>query len=694
MAERRSGFRWIVCSAQSLAGIALVGLAAPALAFAPDEPGAGDVSFSISSGQNVRAISPYIYGMNFFAGSSLTNPVTLDRLGGNRWSAYNWETNWSNAGKDYKYENDNHMTGGVPNLTPGAAVTPSLQSAAANDRALLVTVPMAGYVSGDANGPVQLADFAPSARFKRVAAKKSTIYADHTFSLNPNSSNISVNPYPDEINDNYVFTDEFVNWVESTKDPNQEVFYDLDNEPALWGETLPGNFNVDNWDNHLGNQPGRTHPEVHPYAPTFAEMRQKTIDHATAIKDVNPDALVFGGVGYGYAEFTGLQGATDFTSSPSHPGGDHAGELNYNEYLLQQVRNAEVAQGRKLMDVLDLHWYPEARGLDDEGVSRRITFDPNQNDAGVAAARVQAPRSLWDPTYTETSWITQCCSGGPIKLLPNVQRDIDDFDPGTKIAVSEYNFGGTNHISGAIAEADVLGIFGQQNVFAATLWPSDSDANSQFVSGAFKMYLDYDGAGGKFGDTAVDAATSSLDASAVYASLDSNDPNRMVLVAINRTDQEQDAAITVEHDRIFDHAEVYQLTAASPNPVRGADIELDLVNALVYSMPAYSVTTLVLVSDGLPGDYNRDGVVDAGDYTVWRDSLGQSGNLPADGNEDNTIDAKDYALWKENFGRSEAIGSGGSLAAVVPEPAAIALLMFAACGFACCYRELRPRHTR
>ena len=93
--------------------------------------------------------------------------------------------------------------------------------------------------------------------------------------------------------------------------------------------------------------------------------------------------------------------------------------------------------------------------------------------------------------------------------------------------------------------------------------------------------------------------------------------------------------------------------------MQSADIELDLLNAFQYTMPAYSVTTLVLISDGLPGDFNRDGTVDAADYTVWRDSLGQTGNdLAADANEDNMVDADDYDLWKSNFGRSESSGAG------------------------------------
>jgi hypothetical protein len=631
-------------------------------AITPDNPGAAAIQFTLNSGQDVKSISPWIYGMNFFDGSSLTNPVTVDRLGGNRWSAYNWETNDSNAGKDYKYQNDNFLTS---SSVPGAAVKPSLQAAAANNRGLVVTVPIAGYVSADDDGPVALADFAPSARFKQVGAKKSTIYPGTSLSLTPNTG------------DNYVFTDEFANWVEQTKSPSQQVFYSLDNEPALWGETLLPGFNVDNWDNHLGyQQPGRTHPEIHPYAPTFAEMKQKTIDNAGAIKDVNPNAMVFGGVPYGYAEFTSLQGASDATSSPSHPGGDQPGELNYLEWLLKETKTAETAQGRKLMDVLDVHWYPEAQG---GGI--RISDDNSTNpSAALVNARVQAPRSLWDPTYTETSWITGCCSGGPIKLLKNLQRDVADFNPGTKLAITEYNYGGTNHISGGIAQADVLGIFGREGLFAATFWSLYGDSQSQFASGAFKMFLDYDGDGGEFGDTSVDGDTSSIANSAVYASVDSTDPNRMVVVAINRTANPLTTGIAVTHDRVFDHAEVYQLTSASANPQQAADLELDLLNAFQYTMPAYSVTTLVLVSDGLPGDFNRNGLVDAADFTVWRDSLGQTGNTAADANEDNVVDAEDYDFWKANFGLSESAGTGAL--ATVPEPSTVALVLLAACGLA------------
>ena len=77
--------------------------------------------------------------------------------------------------------------------------------------------------------------------------------------------------------------------------------------------------------------------------------------------------------------------------------------------------------------------------------------------------------------------------------------------------------------------------------------------------------------------------------------------------------------------------------------------------------------------DAIPtlfGDYNRNGVVDAADYTVWRNALGQTGLTPysgADGNGDGKIDAVDYDVWRSHFGQTvapPAAGAGASLFAI------------------------------
>jgi hypothetical protein len=76
-----------------------------------------------------------------------------------------------------------------------------------------------------------------------------------------------------------------------------------------------------------------------------------------------------------------------------------------------------------------------------------------------------------------------------------------------------------------------------------------------------------------------------------------------------------------------------------------------------------------------PGDYNDDGVVDAADYTVWRDTHGQSVAMlgtGADGDGNGTIGPPDYDVWKLHFGETAGSGSA-SIASSVPEPSGVAL---------------------
>jgi hypothetical protein len=84
--------------------------------------------------------------------------------------------------------------------------------------------------------------------------------------------------------------------------------------------------------------------------------------------------------------------------------------------------------------------------------------------------------------------------------------------------------------------------------------------------------------------------------------------------------------------------------------------------------------TLVLL-----GDYNKNGVVDAADYTVWRNTVGQTGfALPADGDASGTIDADDYSVWRDGYGKMSptTLGGAGQAAALfVPEPPALLILL-------------------
>jgi hypothetical protein len=79
----------------------------------------------------------------------------------------------------------------------------------------------------------------------------------------------------------------------------------------------------------------------------------------------------------------------------------------------------------------------------------------------------------------------------------------------------------------------------------------------------------------------------------VYASVDAATPNRMVVLAINRSTSARTAAVRIWHTVAFGKAKAYTLTAASSQPQAAGQITLSQKNALQVSMPPLSVSTLV-----------------------------------------------------------------------------------------------------
>jgi hypothetical protein len=260
-----------------------------------------------------------------------------------------------------------------------------------------------------------------------------------------------------------------------------------------------------------------------------------------------------------------------------------AGGRNFIEWYLDQARSAEAAGGARLIDYLDLHWYPEARGA-----GQRII--DGDNSAAVVDARIQAPRSLWDPGYEETSWIRDFVDG-PIDLLHWLGTRIDAHYPGTRLAFTEWNFGGGDHISGAIAVADVLGIFGREGVGLAAYWALKSDES--FAHAAFRAYRNFDGQGTTFGDTSIFAESSDVPTATVYASVDSSSSSRTVIVAINKANSATTAGIRIAQTARYSAADVWVLTGSQPELAAGASLAIVATNAFVYAMPARSVSVIV-----------------------------------------------------------------------------------------------------
>jgi hypothetical protein len=542
----------------------------------PGDPGAADVSFNLTS-QQTHAISPYVYGINGDAAENgwAWQPANCGviRSGGNRWTAYNWETNASNAGTDYgPYHSDDLLSS---SSAPGAAVTDRIDAARADGNAALVTLQLQGLVAADENGNVTPSQV--STRFLPVIYAKGSAFSD-----------------PPDLTDKKVYMDEFLAFLKAkypdgfTANAARPVFINLDNEPDLWNST----FNL-----------------IQPAAPTCAQMLAKTESLASALKAVAPDAKLFGPVSYGFNGYWNFQNAAD-AGSPTPDGYDW-----WLDAYLKAMKAASDSGGTRLLDALDVHWYPETYSA-----SGRITDDQSATPtAEMISARLQAPRALWDPAFRpaaadgdnsdpdrDSSWIAHDILNEAVRLIPRLEDKAAHDFPGTRLSISEYEFGGGLHISGALAEADCLGIFGREGVFSATYWaPGYTDSaghyttDDPYILAGFRMFLDYDDAGSRFGGLGLTASTSDTTHSSVYASMDAGHPERVVIVAINKASTVKSAAIRLTHTQALSTAQVWVLTqqaagTAIPKPVRQADIPLPVTNAFILAMPAYSVTTVVV----------------------------------------------------------------------------------------------------
>jgi hypothetical protein len=512
----------------------------------PGNPGTADVTFTIRTDMDVHAISPLIYGWN--GGDAVpADGQTVIRSGGNRWTAYNWENNASNAGSDYMFENDNYLDSST---APGDALKSTLDPAKKNSLTSLITIPIVDYVAADTSPGGDVRSSGASYLMTRFKQNKPT--KGSAFTLAPDASDATV------------YQDEFVNWVK-TNYGAQPVIFSLDNEPDLWSST---------------------HAEVHPAPVTYAELVLRNTQYAAAVKAVWPTAEVSGFVSYGWVGYLYLQESS--TSS------DVAMHGQFIPYYLDQMKAAAQTAGRRLVDYLDLHWYPETYVSDNylNQSSTRITdqVDPSPQ---IQAARLQAPRSLWDPDYNENNWVAQGIPG-PIMLIPRLEAEIAAHYPGTKLAFTEYAFGGGHDVSGGVAEADVLGIFGREGVDMATafLWP-DSNGDNLYEIAALKAFRNYDGNGQIFGDLSIHGVTTDNASSSVYASVDSGNVDRVVIVAINKKTTTATAGIAIAHPTQFHSAAVYTLTSAGPMLVAAPAITPVATNAFNYTMPAMSVSVIL-----------------------------------------------------------------------------------------------------
>ena len=476
------------------------------------DPSRFGVVVSIDAAQH-HPISPLIYGVaNSAPGDADTLSwlgATLVRWGGNARTRHNWEINASNAGSDWEFRNVSQGD----NIPGSASVQFILRNQSIGARSLL-TIPMIGWVAKDGNNDSQSVNvpehggpaIAPGSdiaftQFSNGAWTKPYDPTDNRLRTSVQSLPSKGAPftYPPDLTDGKVYQDEWVAYLRSIRRPGDPPnLYAMDNEPELWADD--------------------THVDVHPVRMGYDDLFSTFTTYARAVKKADPDALILGPEGWGVTAylFSALdEGGDRFATAADRAA--HKG-LPWIEWFLMAMSDSDRKYGARTLDVLTVHYYPNTGAYS------------GGNDQNMQDKRMQAPRALWDSTYVEPSWVART-EWPNLALVRRLFRLIEQHYPGTKLGITEWNYGGENDISGAIATADALGIYGREGVYLASYW--QFPARNSASGWAFRLYRNYDGQGSTFGSESVETESSDYTWLSAYGAMNP-DGTRLTLMLINK----------------------------------------------------------------------------------------------------------------------------------------------------------------
>ena len=438
------------------------------------------VTVAVDANANKHAIDSRIYGVAYATTAQLSDlNFTMNREGGNNASRYNWQQNADNKANDYYFESigDSSATAGER----GDSFVTNTRNAGVGAQPM-ITIPMIGYVANLGASRAKLASFLVS----KYGAQQSTDYwfPDAGNGVRTDGTNITGNnPLDANIVSDSTFQQGWVQHLVTTfgTSANGGVRYYLyDNEPSLWQGT---------------------HRDVHPVGPTMDEIKNKIVDYGTKIRALDPGATLvgpeeWGWSGYFYSgydqQYGGLHGWSTLPDRNNHGG------MDYLPWLLDQLHQYDVANGKRLLDVFTVHYYPQGGEYGSD------------TSTAMQLLRNKSTRALWDPTYVDQSWIND-----KVQLIPRIKGWVNTYYPGTQTGITEYNWGAESHINGATTEADILGIFGRESLNIATMW-TIPDASTPTYK-AMKMYRNYDGNKSTFGDTSVSASAPNPDNLSAFA---------------------------------------------------------------------------------------------------------------------------------------------------------------------------------
>jgi hypothetical protein len=532
--------------------LAAVALAATAAYLKTAIGQTNSLALSVDVTADRHPISPDIYGMNDY----LLDPklaqelrIPVERWGGNHTSRYNWLVDSSNSGDDFFFVGG----GDNKNPVPGDSIDKIVKNNRKNSSKSIVTIPMIGYVNKFStwNCGFRISKYGPQEKtnpyiFPEGDKCGNGKRPDGTVITNNNRLDVSIVSNP-------AFQKPWVQHLVKTHGTatNGGVqIYQMDNEPSGWGNT---------------------HRDVHPEPTSYDELRDRTYQYASMVKAIDPTAKVLGPSDFGWPVYvdSGVKGDRE----------KHGG-VWFARWYLQQMRAYEKQHGVRLLDYFDEHYYPAA---DDTCLANCPV-----GDGKTQALRLRSTRSLWDQTYTDESWLGK--SNPPLTIIPRFRQWIKEDYPGTKLAITEYNWGGIESMNGALAQADILGIFGREQVDLATLWgpPKLSEPTAY----TFRMYMNYDGKGGKYGDTWVRSHSTDQGQLAIYGA-DRTSDGTLTLVIINKTSKNLTSNLSLKGFKPAGKAQVYNYSEANLRAIVRQD---DLAVSAAGFQATYPANSITLVA--------------------------------------------------------------------------------------------------
>ncbi len=421
--------------------------------------------------------------------------IPITRWGGNPATRYNWKLGVDNGASDWYFKNRGK-------LLDRLADTGYLRHIEGNQvfgATTYQTVPTIGWVARDASGyAFSIAKHGPQKGTEPGNADVGNgVKPDGSFITGNDPRDTSVEAPPE-------FIGEAVRFV-ARKAGNAEKggvkYWALDNEPMIWHAT---------------------HRDVHPRPLSYDQLWERTVKYAEAIKREDPTAKVAGFCSWGWTDLyysAADAGKDNYGTKPDWLAHDKVGLC---EWFVKKCGEYRKKHGKPLIDVLDIHWYPQGQ------VKGQGAYLGRGLDAALNAYRMRSTRDLWDAKYEQESWIRRTDVYSPVALLPRVKKWVEAHNPGMEICLGEYNFGGGDNVTGGLAQAEVFGVLAREGIDLAFIW--HTPAGSQEL--AWKLFRSYDAKRSGFGDRLLPAESDQNDLS-VFAARRTSD-EALTIAVVNK----------------------------------------------------------------------------------------------------------------------------------------------------------------